>query len=157
MSQLSQPSADAARPRPDLDDPLWGPHWRGIREHELRFQQCDACGTLRWPPAPLCPNCLEPAHGWTACQPEGTIWSVAIYEHAYHPGFRAQLPYGVVLVGLDCGINYISRICPDDLDRVAPDQRVTGVFVELEPGLVLLEFELVRSSSADGAANKDQA
>ena len=34
--------------------------------HELRLQQCDACGLKRFPPTTACPFCAAPASGFRA-------------------------------------------------------------------------------------------
>ena len=35
------------------------PMWASIREHGWKLQQCDDCDQHRYPPAPVCPQCLS--------------------------------------------------------------------------------------------------
>jgi uncharacterized OB-fold protein len=121
----------AERPLPDVADPLHAPFWEGTAAGELRAQRCEECGYLRWPPERLCPECLSLDTSWAALTGKGSVWSYAVYEHAYHPAFE-----------LDEGPLMISRI----VERVAPsiqvDVRVTATFPELAPGVHLVYFEL---------------
>jgi uncharacterized OB-fold protein len=86
--------------------------------------------------------CLDTRSQWTEYPTLGTVWSVAIYHRAYHPGFQHYLPYAVVLVDLDCRVRYLAGITGVDIDAIHPDVRVRGAFVEVEPDLTLMEFTL---------------
>jgi uncharacterized protein len=134
-------TAQVSRPHPDLEDELWGPHWRGLADEELLFQRCSQCGQLRWPPAVRCPNCLSKKFDWSPQEPKGVIWSVAIYEQGYHPAFKGLLPYNVILVDLDSGIRYVSQMVGIENEAIEVGTRVKGKYVEVEPGLKLLLFE----------------
>jgi uncharacterized OB-fold protein len=52
------------RPLPDPAHPLYGPFWTAAAEKRLVIQRCPACGALRWPPAPRCPECLAAGGDW---------------------------------------------------------------------------------------------
>jgi uncharacterized OB-fold protein len=130
----------SGRPLPDLDHPLYGPFWRAAAAGRLSMQRCDACGYVRWPPESLCPECLAPGGSWSDIAGEGTLWSVAVYEHAFHPALREELPYACGLVELDAGPRLITRIVgapPSDL-RVG--MRVAAEFVEVADGIRLACF-----------------
>ncbi len=130
---------DVARPLPSLDDPVTAPFWRAARERRLEFQRCGACGSLRWPPAPLCPECLAPGGEWTRVGPLGKVWSFAVYEHCFHPAFAGDIPYAVALVELDAGPRMIAGV-----DGVTPEQVEVGMRVEASyedaGGVTLVRF-----------------
>jgi uncharacterized OB-fold protein len=71
----------------------------------------------------------------------GSIWSFAIYEHAYHRSLRSVVPYVCALVELDAGPRLISRVVGLAPDDVSIGLRVVVVFEEVGPGVSLPCFE----------------
>ena len=128
------------RPLPDVEHPLYAPFWAAAADERLALQQCEQCGYVRWPPEPLCPECLAEGGRWTDMPRTGTVWSVAVYEHAYHPAFREELPYTCALVELDAGPMLIGRLLdvPPGVDEVG--LRVTAVFPTVAEGIRLVCF-----------------
>ena len=63
----------------------------------------------------------------------GAVWSVAVYEHAYHPAFRDELPYACALVELDGGPTIVSRLVDVDPAEAEVGMRVEAVFPEVAP------------------------
>lgn len=128
------------RPLPDTESPLVGHFWRAVRVGRLEFQRCSVCGYLRWPPAPLCPECLAPGGDWTEVDGRGTIWSFAIYEHVYHEAFRAEVPYNVALIELDAGPRLITNVVGLPNEALEIGLRVRAVFDPLDAEVTLLRF-----------------
>jgi uncharacterized protein len=128
------------RPLPDLENPLVAPFWRAAREGRLEFQRCAACGYLRWPPAPLCPECLAPGGEWTEVDGRGEVWSFGIYDHVYEQAFRADAPYNVALVQLDAGPRIITNIVGVPNDEIRIGMRVRAVFEPVSPDATLVRF-----------------
>jgi uncharacterized OB-fold protein len=110
----------STRPLPDPDDSVAAPHWQAAATGRVAVQRCGACAELRWPPAPICPECLTPGGTWTRLTGDGTVWSVAVYHRAFHPGLHDEVPYRVGLVELDEGPRLIARLAED----VGPGHRV---------------------------------
>lgn len=94
-------------PRPNADT---RPFWEGCREHVLKIQKCKNCGTLRWPPAFICPNCLSSDKEWIAACGRGRVYTFAVYHVAPYPGFKSELPYVVAIVALEEGPHMMSDI-----------------------------------------------
>lgn len=86
------------------------PYWDAAAAGRLVLQRCDVCAALRWPPAPVCPECLAPAATWEDVEGGGTLWSLATYERAFADAFRERVPYTVGLVQLDAGPRIIATI-----------------------------------------------
>jgi hypothetical protein len=130
------------KPLPDVDHPVAGPFWAAAARGWLTAQRCPACAQLRWPPAPICPECLAPGGEWARLSGLGTVWSVAVYHRAFHPGFAAELPYAVLLVELDEGPKLISNLVGDP--RAARiGQRVRAVFDQVSERVTLVKFQTV--------------
>jgi uncharacterized protein len=125
---------------PDLDDPVTGAFWRRLNDGQLAVQRCNNCGYLRWPPGPVCPECLSSTHDWHDLSGRGTVWSLATYHHAFHPSFRDDLPYTVVMVELDEGPVLIGRLVDTDSAEVSVGQRVSATFEDTGVGSTLLHW-----------------
>jgi len=69
--------------------------------HELRVQECDACGLKRFPPTTACPFCAQPEAHWVAVSGKGVVYSYGEVHHAIQPVFREFSPYMLLLVELD--------------------------------------------------------
>jgi len=68
----SQGSADAdfvLRPQMNRDTEFF---WEGTQAGELRIQSCNACGALRHPPGPACPECGALDRGHVVASGRGT-------------------------------------------------------------------------------------
>lgn len=73
--------------------------WCG--RHELRAQQCPACGLMRLPPTTACPFCAHGEADWEPLSGLGTVYSYGEVHHAIQGAFRAHTPYLLLLVELD--------------------------------------------------------
>lgn len=106
-------SVEKILPTPDADSK---PFWDGCRDHQLKFQQCAACGEVRWPPSILCPTCHSQDTRWIEASGRGAIYTFAVYHQAFHPAFEGKLPYVVAVVRLDEGPMLLSNIvqCPHE-------------------------------------------
>jgi uncharacterized OB-fold protein len=122
---------------PDPEHPLYRPFWAAAADRRLAMQRCEACSYVRWPPEPVCPECLTPGGRWLELSGRGSLWSVAVYEHPFHPSLRASVPYACALVELDEGPRMIARVVDVDPADVPVGMRVVAVFRALEGGLVV--------------------
>lgn len=136
-----------SRPLPDIDHPVHAPFWRAAATGSLAVQHCAVCGHRRWPPAPLCPECLSPGGEWAAVDGGGVVWSLAVYEHAYLPAFAADVPYTCALIDLDAGPRMIGRVESDGPIEVGARVRVR--FKNLGSGVCLPYFEPEPQTGAD--------
>jgi uncharacterized OB-fold protein len=106
----------------------------------MKLQRCKACGAFRYPPGPVCPECLAEELEWTALSGQGTIASWAIFHRTYLPAYPA--PYNVIAVRLAEGPIMISN-----LDGPVPHGSWIGAAVQLtyatmKDGFVLPRFLL---------------
>lgn len=129
------------KPLPDLDDPLTAPFWTASHDNRLVAQKCDGCGYLRWPPGPVCNECLKPGGEWTEVPPKGTLYSYAEYHRALDPAFKADIPYTVGLIELDDGMRMYglmrAPLLTDDIGKA-----VRGVFDPVTDEVTFVRWEL---------------
>lgn len=82
--------------------------FEGTRAQELRIQKCNACGVLRHPPGPACPECGAFDRGFVLAQGEGTVFSYLVHHAPQVPG--KELPLVIALVDLDEGVRMVAEV-----------------------------------------------
>ena len=75
------------------DNKFW---FDAARECRLLIQRCTACGALRHPPGPACPECRS--FEWDAVESSrrGTLHSYTVIHHPQDPSFTYPLAVGLV-------------------------------------------------------------
>jgi uncharacterized OB-fold protein len=129
------------KPLPVLGDEN-RPFWDACRAGHLSLQQCSACAHIRYPINPFCPKCLSEAFAWTRLSGRGTVFSYVVFHRAYHPGFKAQVPYNVALVQLEEGPRLFSNIVGTPNDQVRIGDAVEVVFDAVTPEVTIPRFRL---------------
>jgi 3-oxo-4,17-pregnadiene-20-carboxyl-CoA hydratase alpha subunit len=135
-----KPEAKPNRPRPavNLDNAFF---FEGARAHQLLIQRCSACGGLRHPPGPMCPECrsLE----WDTIEASGRakIYSFVVNHHPEVPAF--DYPLVVVLVELEEGVRLVSNVVDLDPADVEIGMPVEVTFVAFDDELTLPQFRPV--------------
>jgi hypothetical protein len=117
------------------------PYWDALGEGRLCFQQCECCNHAWLPPRSECPECWEAKWQWKTASGRGRLISWVIYHHAYHPEFKARLPYNVALVELDEGPRLITNIVNLN-DRKLDIELPVKLRIEKEQDVSLARFEL---------------
>jgi uncharacterized OB-fold protein len=118
------------------------PMWTYLEETgALHLQCCSSCGTWRYPPGAICPDCLSPKAAWKAVSGGGRVVSWIMFRKQYLPQYPA--PYNVIAVRLDEGPIMISNLTKDpaDGDNLI-GRRATMTIVRMEDGVPLPRFEL---------------
>src|SRR5207247_6921554 len=67
------------------------PFWDATRRHELALQRCAECRRFRYPPAPVCTECLSERVEWLAVSGRGTVSNFVVVHHRYFPSLAANL------------------------------------------------------------------
>ncbi|HUJ66339.1 MAG TPA: OB-fold domain-containing protein, partial [Acidimicrobiales bacterium] len=84
-------------PQPDSTTKFF---WDAAADHRLVLQRCSTCGFREYPPEVVCTECQGEDFEYAALSGRGTLFSFAVVERAFHPGFVAHLPYVVAMVEL---------------------------------------------------------
>jgi uncharacterized OB-fold protein len=112
--------------------------WDGVREHKLLIQRCAACGALRHPPRPMCPQCQSLEWDTVESSGLGTVYSCVIPHHPPLPWFPE--PYVVALVDLEEGTRIVSNVVGVAPDAVTVGMAVAVRFEHFDDGVVLPLF-----------------
>jgi uncharacterized OB-fold protein len=117
---------------------------------ELVLQRCARCGYLRYPPGPLCPECLSPETHWVTDSGAGEIWSYCVYHRAFTTPFRDLVPYVVALVVLDSGPQLITNVLGRSPDKVHIGLRGVAAPRALPDGGSLIYFTVDEQPREEG-------
>lgn len=111
---MSTENATRPAPHPTPDSQ---PYWDAAREGRLVLQHCTSCHRPRHYPQPVCPHCHSRGCAWIEASGQGTVHSWTVAHHAFHPAFRHELPYTLVIVDLAEGPRLLGRFdgAPDTL------------------------------------------
>jgi uncharacterized OB-fold protein len=116
------------------------PFWEATRRHELRLQRCRACDRFRYPPAPVCPQCLAEDAEWTRVSGRGTVSTFVVFHKVYFPAFAADVPYNVVQVELEEGPRLTANLVDVPNDQIRVGMPVEVVFDDVTPEVTLPRF-----------------
>ncbi len=116
------------------------PFWDAARRHELRLQRCGDCGHVRYPPAPLCPECLSETTEWTRVSGRGIVSTWVVFHKRYFDAFADEIPYNVVQVELEEGPRLTANLVGVRNDEIAIGMPVDVVFDDVTTEISLPRF-----------------
>lgn len=140
MSESFQPL-----PVPDADT---APFWDACAQHRLVFQRCTDCGTLRFPPSPVCHRCRGWSFDWEDHHGHGRVHSWVVVHHAIPPSIAPDTPYVSALVELEEGVKMPARLVDLDPDEVVENLPVRVAFRDVGDGVSLPVFGADRNGGA---------
>jgi hypothetical protein len=117
------------------------PYWDGLNEGRLRLQCCADCGKLRHYPRPVCDACFSMNATWKDASGNGRVHSWTVTHHAFHPGWKADLPYTLVTVDLDEGVRMQAQLRRLDASELRIGLPVRVAYEKATEGLMLPVFE----------------
>ena len=142
-TQAQDQLPDKPRPEPSA---MSQPYWNGLIEHRLMVQRCTNCGKRRHYPRPLCDACYSFDFAWDEISLDGRVHSWAVSHHAFHPGFKREVPYLSVTVDMEDGIRMHAPLdAPDDID-IAIGTPVRLGFDKVDDELTLPKFVIAKPS-----------
>jgi uncharacterized OB-fold protein len=116
------------------------PFWDATKRHELRLQRCGACGRFRYPPAPVCPNCLSEDAEWTRVSGRGMVTTFIVMHKVYFQSFAGDVPYNVVQVELEEGPRLTANLVDIRNEQITVGMPVQVVFDDVTPEITLPRF-----------------
>jgi uncharacterized OB-fold protein len=109
-------------PVPDSDSSAF---WESCKKHEMAIQKCVDCGSLRYPPRLVCPNCLSANADWVKINGKGKVYTYVTYFQASGE-WASRVPFNVTLVELDEGVRMWSTVV-----GCKPDEVYIGMPLEI--------------------------
>lgn len=125
------------RPRPAInrDNQFF---FDGTSERRLLIQRCSACGQLRHPPGPMCPNCHSTEWDTVESTGTGTVHSFVVNHYPQVPSF--EYPLVVALIDLAEGTRLVSNIVDATPESVHIGMAVDVRWLDAGDGLTLPVF-----------------
>jgi uncharacterized OB-fold protein len=130
-----------ARPLPNIDDPLYEGYFRALAKEQLVAQSCHDCGHVQWPPRDFCFRCHKNDLGWESLDDSGMVYTYNVSYRAFHPWFRDQVPYAVLVVELERGIRMLGRYRDGDTESVECGMPVKAHYQKLSEDTTVLEWQ----------------
>lgn len=117
------------------------PFWEGCKSHQLVIQRCKDCRTYRFPPSPLCPNCLSMEAVWDKVSGEGKVYTYSIiYLPPSADWPKEELPMAIGIIELKEGIKMMSNIVGIDPKNVKVGMKVKVTFEDATDKITLPKF-----------------
>ena len=110
----------------DPDAPFWAAWQDG---EQFLLHRCSVCGRQEWP-ATCCPDHGLAPMEWVEGSGAGEIDTFTIFHRAYSKELAAEVPYAVIVVRLDEGPYFHSRLVGAPAEAAA-----TGLRVRLRRGV----------------------
>ena len=128
---------DKPVPEPNRDSQ---PYWDGLAAHRLVLQRCAACRVVRHYPRPVCDRCYALDCDWVEVSGRGSLHSWTVAHHAFHPGFKRELPYTLVTVDLDEGVRMQAPLIDPDSGPLAIGDALEIAYEDVSATLTLPRF-----------------
>lgn len=106
------------------------PYWRHVAEGELRLQRCSSCDQFRYPPGPVCPECLAPEYTWEPLSGSGSLLAWTVFHREYFPGL--PVPYIVAAVRTPEGPILVGNLVRMAEVRLSHDMPLRAVFEDVD-------------------------
>lgn len=132
-------TTDYAKPLPAADEES-EPFFAGAREGKLMLMRCKSCGAYRFPSRDRCDVCWSTDTEWVQASGKGSVYTFGIMHQLYHPGFKAELPYNVVVVELEEGPRTYSNLVGVANDQIRVGMPVEVTFERISDELSLPKF-----------------
>ena len=123
------------QPTPDTQ-----PYWDGLNAHRLCLQRCADCGRVRHYPRPVCDACYSMSVEWIDATGRGRVHSWTTTHHAFHPGFKPDLPYTLLTVDLDEGVRMNAQLRGLDPAELRAGLPMRVDFEQMTDGVTLPVF-----------------
>ncbi|WNV11829.1 Zn-ribbon domain-containing OB-fold protein [Tardiphaga sp. 709] len=111
--------------------PWSAPYWEASRKKRFVLQCCNACDRLIMYPKRFCPFCLSEDLGWRDSAGTGEIYSITVQRAGAPTGFSEHLPYVLIIVRLDEGVQLMSRLIGPDAETARCGDRVKVDFQDI--------------------------
>lgn len=123
------------------------PFWDAARRHELVVYRCAHCGAC-YLAAHECHVCARPEMAWTRASGRGQVYTFCIYRQAFHPAWKADIPYNVAYVKLDEGPVLMTNIVGCRNEDIYIGMPVEVTFEDITSEISLPKFEPAKKTDS---------
>jgi uncharacterized OB-fold protein len=116
------------------------PYWDACKRHELRIQQCGACGQHQFYPRLYCAKCFSERVEWVHASGRAKVATFTIVRRPVSPAFKDDLPYIVALVTLEEGPSMMTNIVGCAPEKVAIGMPVVVTFDDWTEEISIAKF-----------------
>ncbi|MEV7007331.1 OB-fold domain-containing protein [Streptosporangium sp. NPDC051022] len=106
------------------------PYWHHVAAGELRLQRCSGCGAFRYPPGPVCPECLAEEHDWAALSGTGSLLAWTVFHRRYFP--EIPVPYVVAAIRTPEGPILIGNVVGTRDSRLSHGMPMRAVYEDVD-------------------------
>ncbi len=117
------------------------PFWDALHAGQFQLQRCADCKKIRHYPRPVCDACWSMKAEWVVASGCGTVHSWTITHHAFHEGFKADLPLMLLTVDLAEGVRMQAQGRGIDEGELKVGFPVKVGFARMKDDLTLPIFE----------------
>jgi uncharacterized OB-fold protein len=138
--------SDYKKPLPRIDGPN-RPFWDGARAGRLVLQRCLDCGAWRFPASRSCPACRGEHAEWQQASGHGVLVSFCLFHKPYFEGFAEEVPYNVIQVRLEEGVQLFSNLIGVPNERIAIGMKLEAHFEKATEAVTLVKFAPAEAQS----------
>lgn len=140
--------------------PMSAPFWDGLKAHQVRLQQCEACSHWIFFPRAHCPRCASTRLVWRPIDGTGAVYTYTVARVPTLPEFADEMPQILAVVEFDQGPRVNTTLVGVAEAELRVGMRVRPVFDERPGAATLLRFTPEGSAHpgviAAGQADPDQ-
>ncbi len=118
-------------------------YWDAAKNHELRMQKCQKCGSFRFPPGLVCPKCLSSDAVWEKVSGKGEVYTFSLVRAPLQPSWQEHVPYVIGVVQLPEGVRMVTNIIGCKPEDVRIGMKVEATFDDVTPEITLPKFKPV--------------
>ncbi len=115
--------------------------WASCKRHDMHLQRCSRCGTWRYFPAPVCPECSSLEYRWQPASGWGTLFTYSVVYRPPSTAWVDAVPYVYAVVELDEGPMMPTNIVGIPPEQVRGGMRVRVTYDDVTPDVTLPKFQ----------------
>lgn len=134
----------SVKPMPVMTE-ISKPFWQGLKEGEIRIQQCNQCDGWVFFPRRHCSHCMSHDLEWKPVSGKGKLYSYTLTRIPTLPEFADEMPQALAVVELEQGVRINTTL-------VGLEEEQIKIGMELKPVLNQVDAKgntLLRFTAAD--------
>jgi len=130
-------------PQEDRDHNKLYQFYENLKNNKLTTTKCKECGTVKWPPRSVCPECTSEDLEWVELGPTGKVEIFTVEEVGVPEGFERPLIHALVELDGPSPLTIFSRLVDVTPDQLKEGMRVVLKVMEIPRERVTFAFKPV--------------